>query len=374
MDNKDLTKACAAALDKAQIGLMSARESVFFSVVMLGLLHMWDDAQATAYTNGRRIGYNRNFFLDECSPAERIGLVLHEVLHCALMHMARGKGFDMAIFNMACDYVINLIIIKAGFKLPKNALYDEAYDDMSEEDVYYELVKQGVKPPPDFMQDIQCDLAEELGDEFVAEMDELLIQATMQSKAMGDKPGSIPGQIALHVEELLNPIVPWHKYVGAYMTQLIKSGSNWRKRNRRYADMIMPARQTRGLAHIACGADISGSVSEEGFQHFVSEGGALVRNFRPKKLTFITFDTEIRDNITVKKLTDIQSVEFHGRGGTYIDPLMQWAVDNNPACLIVFTDGYYTPPTIKPKCPVIWVVYDNERFKPPFGKHITYNF
>ena len=136
--------------------------------------------------------------------------------------------------------------------------------------------------------------------------------------------------------------------------------------------------------HIVGAADISGSVSTEGFHHFVSEGGALIKNHRPDGLTFITFDTQIRNIVEAKQLRDLHETEFHGRGGTNIDPIMQWAVDNAPNVLIVFTDGYYTPPTIKPKCPVIWVVYNNDNFWenwgnktssiPRFGKYIQYNF
>jgi hypothetical protein len=155
-----MTPEANAALSKAKLQLMSSPEAVFFSVVMLSLQHIWDETQPTAYTNGRLCGYNPSFFM-RCTPRERVGLILHETLHVALLHICRALSFDSPMkFNMAADYVINLIIIDAGFELPPGALIDEQYRDMSVEEVYALLPDDPAGP--DMMWDLRPATPEEV--------------------------------------------------------------------------------------------------------------------------------------------------------------------------------------------------------------------
>jgi predicted metal-dependent peptidase len=126
---------CDKAMSKAKIELMGSDDCTFFIHCVLTLIHIWDDTMPTAWTDGVHVGYNRAFFMT-CSEEERVGLILHETLHVVFMHMLRLMGFDPKKWNRACDYVINLIIISRGFKLPKGGLYDTQYRDMFAEQVY----------------------------------------------------------------------------------------------------------------------------------------------------------------------------------------------------------------------------------------------
>ena len=76
----------------------------------------------------------------------------------------------------------------------------------------------------------------------------------------------------------------------------------------------------------------------------------------------------------VSAATGVRIVVFHGRGGTKIDPVMEWAKENKPDWLIVFTDGCFSAPTINPKVPVIWNIHGNKGWTAPFGKVIHIEF
>jgi predicted metal-dependent peptidase len=92
----------------------------------------------TCATDGLRFYINPRFWLGLKSE-ERDFVVVHEVLHAALGHCWRVGGRNRDKWNYACDYVINLIATKAGFKMPtgENAgLLDQKYDKMSAEEVY----------------------------------------------------------------------------------------------------------------------------------------------------------------------------------------------------------------------------------------------
>jgi predicted metal-dependent peptidase len=93
-------------------------------------------------TDGTRIYYNRAF-VDGLTPAELEGVLAHEVMHCALGHHCRRGGRDSRRWNEAADLAINPILLNNSFALPAGALFDPACDNLSAEEIYARLEKQG---------------------------------------------------------------------------------------------------------------------------------------------------------------------------------------------------------------------------------------
>ena len=96
----------------------------------------------TMATDGRRLVYNPAF-VDKLTPAELEGVLAHEVMHCALAHHCRRGERDAQVWNLAADYAVNPILIGNGITLPKDALIDPAFADLSAEEIYARLLKQG---------------------------------------------------------------------------------------------------------------------------------------------------------------------------------------------------------------------------------------
>ena len=105
----------------------------FFGTLALRLKPIQDESIATAATNGECIKYNPKWFL-KLREHERIGLLAHEVMHVALMHMLRRNERDPIKWNVAADYVINGALIKSNFILPHTEIIDDQYDGMSTEE------------------------------------------------------------------------------------------------------------------------------------------------------------------------------------------------------------------------------------------------
>ena len=124
-------------LRHAKIDLMT--KSVFLSTICLSLKHKFTEDISTAATNGLSIIYNPDF-LNMLTAQERTGLLAHEVWHVAFNHLARVGSRDKMLWNKAGDYVINYMLTKAGFTIPKGGLYDPRFSDMSTEQVY-EIIK-----------------------------------------------------------------------------------------------------------------------------------------------------------------------------------------------------------------------------------------
>jgi predicted metal-dependent peptidase len=349
----------------------------------MSLAHEWDTTIGTAGTNGLKVKYCPKFFM-ELTPPQRIGLVLHEVLHCAFIHMVRKDDRDHQRWNMACDYVINLIIVNAGFELPPGGLLDKQYADMSADQVY-PLLPVNEPPPAGLMLDLLPPEAGEgsadpLGSSAAiaslkSQMDGILVSAKLQAIAAGDSPGSIPNALSRHIELLIKPSVPWHRILSAVFTKKAKTGYSFTRANRRFLPKhIIPSRYSEQMADVAVSVDASSSVTDKQFNYFVSNTAYILEQFRPAKILFTQFTTYIKTDDVVTSLRGLKKINFDGRGGTRIDPIMEWARTKKPALQIIFTDGHFTAPSFNPGVPVVWIINDNPGFTAKFGKVIHFSF
>lgn len=358
-----------AALSKAKIQLMARPDSAFFTTICFSLRHYFDDTIPTACTDGKKIMFNTKFFMD-LDHEERIFLLLHETMHAAYLHMERfqeGMCHDRA--NIAMDHVINLQLIDRGFKMPKGGHADQQYAGLSWEEVYKLLPNNPGKP-------MMQDLIPGTGDPAEAQraMEDILVRASIQSKIAQDKPGTIPGEIEIFLNRLLNPKLPWNRILQKYLQAFAKNDYTWRKPNRRYFPRHhLPSLYSESLMNIAVAVDTSGSVSDADFLRFVTETHSILRMMKPEKLTLIQFDTEIKSVNDIGSVQELMQVSFSGRGGTQINPVLDWANTNKPQLLLVFSDGEFRFHNVQTKSSTIWLIHDSPRFTAPFGKVIHYS-
>lgn len=356
------------AFDKAKIDLMSRPDSAFFTTICFSLIHIWDEAVPTACTNGIEIRMNPKFFMD-LTKDEQVGLLLHETLHVAYLHMIRLADRHPQKWNIAVDHVINLQLQERGFSLPKGALMDPQYQGMSGEQVYPLI------PDSPSNDNFDMDLGEPTGsiEGLEEQVKEILVRASVQSKVQGDKPGTIPGEIEIFLEKLLNPKLPWQRILQKYLHAFSKGDYTFKKPNRRFFPKhLMPSLHSESLMDIAIAVDTSGSVTDAEFTQFLSETHSILKRMKPEKITFIQFDTELKAINEVKSIQDLYTLKFTGRGGTEIYPVIAWANTNKPKLLLVFSDGYFYFHQTDYKLPLIWLVHQNPNFTAPYGKVIHY--
>lgn len=107
----------------------------FFGSLAMQLEVIASQRHETMATNGRQMFYN-HAFLDTITAQQTKGVIAHEVMHCALNHHTRRAHRDPQLWNSACDYVVNAILVRAGFELPEGAYLDPQYDGLGAEAVY----------------------------------------------------------------------------------------------------------------------------------------------------------------------------------------------------------------------------------------------
>ena len=127
-----------------------------------GLFHLnmvEDNSQPTFCTDGETLWVNTEFS-KKYSPKVIRTIHVHEVLHCLLQHPMRRGDREHDLFNQACDYAINLLIMQYSgengyyFELPPGALFNYQYKNKAAEEIYDLLVekrdaeRKAATPPP----------------------------------------------------------------------------------------------------------------------------------------------------------------------------------------------------------------------------------
>src|SRR5580693_1572928 len=95
----------------------------------------------TMATDGVSLFYNPGF-VETLNAATLAGTLAHEVMHPALHHHVRRSGRDPKLWNVACDFAINPLLVDAGLSLPDGVLIDNRFRGMSAEQIYNILESQ----------------------------------------------------------------------------------------------------------------------------------------------------------------------------------------------------------------------------------------
>lgn len=369
-----MSAAAEKALTVAKMHMIGQPGTCFYTTILLSLRQEFSSDLPTAGTDGIRLIVNPDWF-EKLAPKERIGLLAHEVLHVALDHMGRLNGRDPDIWNMAGDYVINLSLLDAGYTLPPNGLVNQKYKGMSTEQVYDLLIQNAVKVPPSFVGDIIYPDGEEQTKDIQQKVADIVLRAATQVKMMGADPGNIPAEILIELDKRINPKLPWNVILQNHLSEFAKDDYTFTRPNRRFLpNHYLPSAHSEALANIAVAVDSSCSVSNAEFTFFITEIATIQEIMQPKKITVIDFDTKIKK---VQELTEGQDpfreLKFHGRGGTNIKPVMEWAEKNRPNVLLIFTDGEFSKQPIPDGIPIIWLIHNNPKFTADKGTVIHYD-
>ena len=373
-------------LQRAHVELMSHDHTKpYAGVLMVGKYKVLPEVR-TARTNGIDCDYGEKFITQQ-PDAELRGLILHENLHKTFQHMFLWKHLyeqNPRVANMACDYVINLIIADLdrdtnGFvKLPQGGLLDQKFRGMSSQDVFDKLMEdgQGNSGQGDEgggLDDHDWTSGDQMSQEDIEQVTREIDQAIRQGQMMAGKLG---GKQSRALDELLEPKVDWREQLREFVssTSSGKDMSTWQRVNRRWLqhDMYLPSTISETLGRIVVAVDTSGSIGGRELTEFLSEVQAIAANTQPEKIDLLYWDTEVaRHEVYAQDQLDklIDSTKPAGGGGTYVECVPKYMQDNQikPECVIVLTDGYLGGSWGQWSVPVLWCIAHNKSAKPSTG-------
>jgi len=347
----------------AKVQLMS--KSVFLSTICLRLRHEISDVIPTAGTNGLTILYNPDF-VASIDTEELTGLLAHEVWHVAFQHITRVGNRDKRLWNVAGDYVINDMLLKANFKLPADGLHDSKYADMTteqvydiifeEQDQYKNFVQDILEPGEGSTNDQDSQNTAQGTDKLKEQLTSIIVQAQTQSMMAGKQQGEIPGEVARMIDDLINPKLDWKQLLDRYVSERSKNDFTWMRPNKRFMpNHYLPSMYSETIGNITIAIDTSGSVTQEELTEMLTEIESIRDTYQPEELVVIDCDYIIHGVHKVDKYTDIHDIQFKGEGGTSFDPVFEYCKDNPPNILIYFTDLYAEPVQNNVEYDVLWV-------------------
>lgn len=320
----------------------------------------------TVATDGTRLLYNPEF-LQSVSDTELLGILAHEVLHCALLHPFRRGNRDHKRWNHATDYAINGELRKCGLTLPSDALFDSQYDGLPAETIYAQLPDKS--PNDDQGEDSQPstgtveDAPQDSGNQSQPGKPETMTEsdwkvAAEQASDVAKGCGNLPGGVHRAVQNARKITADWRALLREFIAHTVPSDYSWLNPNRRYIakGIYLPGIVKDNCADLVIAVDTSGSISARNLSVFSAEIAAICSEMKPDKITVIYCDSRVNEVQEFTAEDDI-TLKAVGGGGTAFSPVFAKIaeMEDSPACLIYFTDldSYDTPQ--EPEYPVLWV-------------------
>lgn len=388
-----------------------------------------DPGCQTAWTDGTRMGYNPRF-IETLTDRKLEGLIAHETAHNAFGHPWRRGWRDNRQWNVAADYVINGVLLAAGFELPDGGLVDPKWDGHFEEWVYDRL-GDAPQPQPQPQPTGGTGKAEDdgegeggaaggddpgEGDEQEGEgsgegdpgdeegkgdpggcgevrdapapsesegegegegggkdlTEDGWKDAVGHALAVAQGQGTIGGGLAERLAEAARRPTDWVEQLLQFAQQQAKREYVWTRKSRRTPEpFFMPALGGQSCGPLAVGFDCSGSCDTVLQRQFIQALQAMLDTVNPESLTVYVCNTRV---MATHVFAPGDTVEFDAGygGGTDFRPVFD-AIEQSdepmPEALIYLTDLWGSFPAIAPDYPVVWAVYNGGTHQ-PFGERI----
>ncbi|MFM7065843.1 MAG: DUF2201 family putative metallopeptidase [Gammaproteobacteria bacterium] len=379
MANSSSPEEAAKNLQRARIRLALSKPFLASALLRLPLVAVPDSPWCeTAATDGYHLFYNPAWTgrLDTFSLR---GLLAHEVLHAVFGHAERRQERDPRRWNIACDHVINLLLIDQGFRLPDPGLADAAFRGMNAEQVYDRLPthKRSASRQRLVSFDEEIGLVPMAGQDLVdpdhpgvrplrtgdAPDRERLreIRAELVADGGAKLAGEGAGQWQVEIGALTRSRNDWRALLRAWLTDRLKS--DWSmvpfSKKHLHRGLYLPSLGVEAPGDVVFALDTSGSMKEETLACLIGE----LRSFReafPCRITLLQADTVVREERRFEAMDGLDvppRLPIKGRGGTDFRPVFDWVRANVPEAVVLYaTDGVGAFPAKPPHNPVLWLL------------------
>ncbi|MCL6526890.1 MAG: VWA-like domain-containing protein [Thermaceae bacterium] len=343
----------------------------------------------TAATDGRDVFYNPHF-MGSLSDPHFDGVLLHEVLHAALLHVPRRSHRHPQRWNIAADIVVNGILIQNGFSLPEGHVREAGLERYAVEEVYALLpVERSLErvfvdlleePPGDAQgsdPEAQAGQGKPPRSKRLLDGDSLskaeierhwkkaLQQAQVIARSQGQ--GNLPAGVERAFGLLEPPELDWKTLLWRF---LVRTPTDFSGYDRRHVGRgwYLETLESENL-RVFLAVDTSGSVEDALVRQFLSEVQGILRAYPHLEAQLYYADATLYGPYSLQADGEIPPPQ--GGGGTDFRPFFsQLAELSAEGVCIYLTDGYGDFPLEAPQIPTLWVVspggLDSSAF--PFGE------
>jgi predicted metal-dependent peptidase len=363
MAHAEIRRMITAALTQIRM------RSPFFAALALFAPIQIVETLPTAATDGRDLYFNPEFFAG-LSPKQRAGLVLHEVLHAALLHVPRRRTRDALVWNIAADIVVNGVIVgEHGYELPDGAIREAEIEHLSVEEVY-SLLLTDPKYAALVRQLMVQDLLEGglggsggsrtgiLDERWRAALEEHWRHAMEQARmaARTQQRGDLPAGLARELGALRPAQLDWRAHLWRF---LVKTPTDFTGFDRRFVGRGLYLEALDGESvrvHVA--VDTSGSVGGREMEAFLGEVRGILGAYPHVRCALYYADAACYGPYPLTAGDPLPQPQ--GGGGTDFRPFFaavaEHAAPHEESACVYLTDGYGTFPSAAPDWPVLWVL------------------
>jgi predicted metal-dependent peptidase len=364
--------------------------NAFFGALALFARFQSSEQVPTAATDGRDVFINTSFFAPLTS-AEQEAVLLHEVLHAALLHVPRRGGRDPQLWNVAADFVVNGMLGREGYQLPAGALRDAAREHLSAEEIYELLLREHQAVPAAPWADLLSEAPDDAGGasddaggasdddqrppaDRRAALESYWGQARQQAQLVAEMThhGTLPAGLSRELRPIQPGRLDWRSLLWRH---IVRSPIDFQGFDRRFVGQGLYLDALDGeTLHVAVAVDTSGSIDQGALRVFLSEVRGILRTYPHLRCDLYYADAALHGPypLTVHGPTPPPI----GGGGTDFRPFFERVGArggrHRAAVAVYLTDGYGNFPDSPPPCPVLWVVtpggLDLDNF--PFGQAV----
>lgn len=351
----------------------------------------------TAATDGKCYYFNYHW-CRRLTDSELVFVVAHEIAHVIFLHGARREGRDSRLWNAACDFAVNSMLVVSA--RPEGKLagiasmpveFDEAtgrsrpiglcearFAEQPAEVIYEQLVKEGRDVGENWDQLLEPSTeAERTGNmrQASAAIAKALIRAKelRQRRGRGDEPGFWERW----AEKEIQGSVRWQD---RFRQRALAWGNDilsWSRPNPRCRSQGIYLPRYRGfqMPDILFAFDTSASISDEFLGRMIGELNSLLISARNSLVRVVCCDADVHviGDFTSGRRLDPRVHSVRGGGGTDFRPVFDYLrMHNNFRHLIFLTDACGTFPEPSPSgLSTLWLVPDLEGISVPFGDVIV---
>ena len=351
--------------------LISKPGGLILAMILKATRIVLSDDVPTAFTNGRYIAVNPEFF-GKLDRRFRLAVLAHEALHVARQDPVRlanyirvrlgdnpdDESFKLVelLYDFIADAKVNTTL-KEELRIEIPAFFITCKDvweklkigsddckEKSVEELIDEILSGGAagglsgvssESVPHGMRDIrpgaQTD-TDAIGGTVINEGDPELVNAEEEearrkiiqilfTAAVMGGARKMPGWAARIIDELTETKTDWKRLLMKYLRTGYKVRMKLTIPNRKIEDL--PGKMLYGMSDVVVLIDTSGSISNEELGRFVSE----VRAMTPaaKKIVVIPFDATAYPEVVIRSKNDIKKLVLNlkGGGGTVIGPALE---------------------------------------------------
>lgn len=342
------------------------QEQPFYGALAMRLADVIDESIETACTDGKVIRWNPEFVLS-LTDEETRGVLLHETMHCAHLHMWRLPADETG--NKAGDYAINLTLKAVpGIALPKGALMDAQFSNMAEEEIFARICPPPQPPEQGGNEAGEDDDGQQQGggagagqddgegdqegsggaardacggfsapaqdapgaveqaqqaQELRESWEQAVMQAAQAAQALGR--GDLPGDLQRELDRMRAQQIDWKRELADFVRNAGQSRNDWARASRRHSwqRVIYPKRKPHDYGTIIAARDTSGSIDDRTVAQFTAMIEDLAGETQAK-IIVIDCDARVQAEHAVE-IGERVPLRAKGGGGTDFRPVFMRA-------------------------------------------------